>query len=131
MARGRELHAARLGAINALGKTLTRRARSRCELCGLDHGLAVVEIEPVDEVPHEDAAILACAACRDALAGRLPEANALRFLDTAVWQDPLPVKVAAIALLRRLAEAEVGWARDTLDGLWLDETVQAQLDRLA
>lgn len=130
MARGRQLHAARQAAASALGKTLTRRARSKCELCGTEAPLSVVEVEPVDEDPHEDAAILACARCRQAMLGRAPDPAELRFLETAMWEDPLPVKIAAITLLRGLAADGVEWATEALDGLWMDEAVQAQLARL-
>ena len=57
-----------------LGKNLTRRAGSLCELCNGADDLRVIEIAPVSESPSEDAAILACAACRDVLtAKRLPK----------------------------------------------------------
>lgn len=130
MARGRDAHHARAADVAALGKTLTRRARSHCELCGADSGLRVVEVEPVDEDPHEDAAILACERCRQVLGGRIEDPGSLRFLENAVWEDTLPVKLAAITLLRRLASRDESWATDTLEGLWLDDETREKVDRL-
>ena len=129
MATGRDRHQARLDAVNALGKTLTRRAASVCELCGSDQDLRVVEVPPLLDEPDEERALLGCARCRELVdGGRLPrEAAELRFIDTAVWADPVPVKLAAIRLLRALAEAEVGWARETLDTLWVPEDVSELL----
>ena len=130
MATRKDRHDARVQAVAGLGKVLSRRAGSRCELCEGDLDLRVVEIPPVDEEPSADAAILACGSCRERRDDKRParEAEALRFLETAVWADPLPVKLAAIRWLRRLRDADVDWARSTLDGLWIDEAVAEALD---
>ena len=165
MARGKELHAARLAAVSALGKTLTRRARSKCELCSTDAPLKVIEVEPLDEDPHDDAAILACERCRTAIGGRSPDLEPtdsgflqnysqlkpgrgdqaqLVFIDpnadfspyekvlidpVVVW-EPSASGDASDEKLRKLAGEGVPWATDVLDGLWIDETVEAQLERL-
>lgn len=129
MATRRELHEARRTAVAALGKELTRRARSRCELCEASSGLQVVEVPPVEEDPSVDAAILACPRCRELVeGGKLPrETDALRFLEGAAWSEVQPVQLAAVRLLRRLDAAGVSWAREALDGLWLDEELEARL----
>ena len=130
MARGRERHDARVAAVGRLGKDLSRRAGSVCELCGGGDDLRVLEVPPVEEDPDLDAVILACARCRDVVeTPKLPrETSDLRFLEGAVWADPLPAKVAAIRLLRRIAASGAGWATECLDGLWIDEEVAARLD---
>ncbi|MFT7519627.1 MAG: protein PhnA [Kiritimatiellia bacterium] len=130
MARGKNQHDERKRAVAALGKNLSRRARSRCELCGERHPLTVIEVDPVDEDPHEDAAMLACETCREALSAKRLDPSSLRFLETAVWEDPMPTKIAAITLLRRLQDDDIQWAREVLDGLWLDEAVEQRLERL-
>jgi hypothetical protein len=33
-------------------------------------------------------------------------------------------------LLRRLQDDDIQWAREVLDGLWLDEAVEQRLERL-
>lgn len=129
MARGHDLHQARKAAVAALGRHLTRRSGSVCELCGGGADLRPVEVEPVGDEPGLDRAMLACGRCRE-LAGLKKlerDATELRFLETAVWAEVLPVQLSAIRLVRRLAAAEVGWARECLDGLWLDEETEALL----
>lgn len=123
MARGKDLHDAHQAAVASLGRGLSRRARSRCELCGESGSLHVLEVPPTGEEPSEDAAILACARCHPLLTDKRLRADELRFLETAVWSEILPVQVLAVTLLRRLAAGEVVWARDTLDGLWLSDEV--------
>lgn len=130
MARGRDSHQARLAATHALGKTLTRRARSRCELCGDADGLKVVEIPPLPDQPDEGSAVLACERCRRNLNGSLDDADTLRFLENTVWEEVVPVRIAAHILLRRLRADEVTWARDLLETVWVDEDLQAKLDAL-
>jgi protein PhnA len=129
MARGKDRHDAHRAALLALGKDLSRRAGSGCELCeeGFDH--RPIEVQPTLADPALDRAILACARCRDTMtAKRLPrEAADFRFLETAAWADPVPVKVAAVRLLRRLDAEGVGWASEVLDGLWLPEEVEERL----
>ena len=128
MARGRDASQARKGAVAALGKGLSRRARSRCELCEGDQDPRVIEVPPTEDEPSEDAALLACALCRDDIDGKkLGDLGRLRFLETAIWSEVPPVQVVAVRLLRRVAEHE-DWARETLDGLWLDEDMAARVD---
>lgn len=126
MARGKDAHEARAQAVSALGKALSRRAGSACELCGDRDGCRPVEVEPLPEEPDVDDAVLLCARCRDALeARRLPGDPAdYRFLEGPVWSEVLPVQVTAVRLLRRV---DADWARETLDGLWLSEEATARL----
>lgn len=129
MARGHDRHEARVTAVAALGKTLTRRAGARCELCAGDLDCRVVEVAPTGEEPAEDAALLACGRCRDLIDGKKlpPDAADFRFLEGAAWADPLPVKLEAVRQLHRLSAAGVGWARECLDGLWLPDEVTERL----
>jgi hypothetical protein len=127
MARGKDIHDAKLAAINRLGKSISRRAGSKCELCSGDLNLRVMEVGSTSDEPDEEAAILACESCRELVdAKKLDPAN-LRFLEGAVWSETIPVKVAVIGLLRRLAEQQVGWAQDCLDGVWIDEELEERL----
>lgn len=130
MARGRDLHDARVAAVNALGRTLSRRARSKCELCEEQTSLQVIEILPLPEEPDTDSALMLCERCRGLLdARRLPRADELRFLEGMVWSEIAPVQISAVRLLRRLAaEQQTAWARDCLDGLWLPEEIQERVD---
>ena len=130
MARGKDLHDAHAQAVARLGKDLSRRAGHRCELCNGDADLRVVEVPPTGEEPDVDAAMLACARCRDLTdSKKLPrDTGDLRFLEGSAWADPVPVKVSAIRLLRRLSDDGVAWARECLDGVWIDDDVAALLE---
>lgn len=123
MARGKDAHDAAKAALAALGKPLSRRARSQCELCGDGGPLSVVAIDgnPDDE-PSEDWALLLCSRCAELVDGRRLPADSLRFLETAMWSELRPAQIAAVRALRRL---DADWAREALDGLWLDDEVEA------
>jgi protein PhnA len=122
MARRKEQHQARIDALNALGKPLSRRARSKCELCGEGGPLKVSAVDGGPDEPDEDWALLLCERCR-ALPEQSPET--LRFLETAVWSELVPAQVMAVRALRRV---DAAWAREALDGLWLDDDVSARVD---
>jgi protein PhnA len=78
--------------------------------------------------PDPDWAILACEGCRDAMRPKARlDADALRFLETAIWSDVVPAQVAAVRLTRRVAEAGGSWAREALEGLYLDPDVEERL----
>ena len=128
MSSKRERHQQRLADVNALGKVLTRRARSKCELCEEEGRLKVVEVPPVEEEPGVEAAILACPRCVDLVEGKgRQSADELRFLENAVWADPTPVKVASVRMVRGLSDRGVHWATDLLDGLWLPDEIVSLL----
>lgn len=130
MARGRDQHHARQAAIAGLGRTLTRRANSSCELCGQRETLRVIEVPPFPEHPNEEAAILACECCRLQFEAKAPNPEQLRFLEASVWSETIPVQIASVLLLRRLAISDVDWAKDCLEGIWLDENIQTRLDSI-
>ncbi len=127
MAKGLDRHQAHKQAVAALGKNLSRRASSRCELCEATQGLAVIEVFARDE-PDEETAILACERCRTALSkGPDPQDN-LRALEGSAWSEVTPVQVAAVRLLQALSNAEIAWAQQTLDGLWIPDEITALVD---
>ena len=55
MARGLDQHRQRKEAVAGLGRTLSRRAKNRCELCEARTSLKVVEVERIFEELDEDA----------------------------------------------------------------------------
>ena len=128
MARGRDQLHARLQAIQKLGRNLARRSRSNCEMCGTGGVLRVTEVAPIPEYPNEDSAILACDSCLSQMAAKKLDPVALRFLEQTAWSEVMPVQLAAIQLLHRLRRQEVSWAIECLDGLWIDDAIQAKLD---
>lgn len=128
MSRGRAEHQAKQAALQALGKDLSRRAGSSCELCGGKENPRPHLVPPPEEASLDTAALL-CEPCRSMVeGGRLLDAADMRFLEQAIWSEAAPVQIAAIRLLRRVAdELEADWATDALDGLWLPEEIEARL----
>ena len=126
MAKGRDKHDARVADVVALGRELNRRARSRCELCGDNTSLKVVEVPPLPEEPAADHALMVCERCQPLVAGQRVRADTdtLRFLAETVWAELPAVKVVSVRAARKLAEDGVPWAVDAVDGIWLDETVE-------
>jgi len=116
MAKGYEANAERVRALQALGKDLARRARSRCELCGTGGvPLAPFEVPPVQLEPDLERTALLCEGCRQAI-GR-PAAlrgQQWRCLVDVLWGELPVTQVLALRMLERLAGGE-DWAREALD----------------
>ena len=108
-----------------MGKQLSRRARSRCELCEVGgERLRVTEVHGCpDELPSEDWVLLLCDRCRTCMVDPSAQPNdTLRFLTTSMWSELQPVQVVAVRMLRAL---DIDWAREALESLWLDEAQEA------
>ena len=127
MARGRDKHTARQAAVAALGKNLSRRAKNRCELCAQSTSLKVIEVAPTFDEPNEERAVLICVRCTAILAGEQTDASTLRFLESVVWSESLPVQLCAVRILRSLSQQGIAWARECLDGLFLEPEVEELL----
>ena len=93
MANKREQHQARKAAVQALGKSLSRRARSNCELCGDSGRLDVVEVDGnPDDDPSDDWALLLCTRCQaigDAPADTLRVVDALQTDELCACNRPV------------------------------------------
>lgn len=111
VAKGKEKHRARLDAIQAFGKDLARRARSKCELCESSDDLRIFDANPDDE-PSLESLLLACTRCRALFEGRVDDPKALRFLETAIWSDVPPVAKTAREVIKRV---DSDWARNALE----------------
>ena len=126
MAKGYEIHQARMMALQGLGKDLARRAKSKCELTGAAGvPLRPYEVPPVGEEPALDRTLLISAEC----ANMLEHPNRLagrswQCLAEAVWSDMPAVQVVAWRMLNELAKRE-GWAREVIDDVFLDPDVEA------
>lgn len=125
MAKGYELHQARMMALQGLGKDLTRRAKSKCELTGAAGvSLWPYEVPPVGEDPDIDRTLLVSEECREML--EHPERLAGRHwqcLAEAVWSEMPAVQVVAWRMLNELAKRE-DWAREVLEEVFLDPEVE-------
>lgn len=125
MAKGLETHQARVGALQALGKELARRAKSKCELTGAAGvPLSAYEIPPVAKEPDLDRTLLLSERCLEVLDDpRKLKGREWQVLAEMVWSESTAVQVVAWRMLRKLARSE-DWAREALDGVFLDEEAQ-------
>lgn len=126
MAKGYELHQARMLALQGLGKDLTRRAKSKCELTGAAGvPLRPYEVPPVGEEPDLAHTLLISEECHEMLehpkrlAGRTWQC-----LAEVVWSEMPAVQVVAWRMLHELATRE-DWAREVLDEVFLEPEVEA------
>ena len=67
MAKGHDRHVARQTEVSGLGKDLSRRARSKCELCNQSGSLRPIELTPLPDEPNIDWAALLCPQCIKAI----------------------------------------------------------------
>ena len=113
MARGLEKHQEYVDALNLLGKTLARRARSRCELSGESGTLKAFDLIGEPTEPSLDHVLLVCPAVREHLEGRnLDDRGSLRYLDEAVWSTERAVRMAAVRILEQI---DAPWAQEALE----------------
>ena len=128
MAKGHDRHAARQAEVAGLGKDLSRRSRSKCELCGSRGALRPVELTPLPSEPTIDWAALLCPKCINAItAKKINCSDDYQFLRESIWSEIAPVQILAIRLMQRLAEAGEDWAQTSLDDLYLDPDIEAQI----
>lgn len=112
--------------LSMLGRTLCRRARSACELCGASKvPLSPWEITPLSEEPDPDRALLLCARCRKGAEGSKLDPAEWRFMESAVWSELPAAQIQAVRIVRRLESAV--WARELLEGLYLEPEIEDQL----
>lgn len=125
MAKGYELHQARMMALQGMGKDLARRAKSRCELTGAAGvPLRAYEIPPVPADPDIERTLLISEECHEMLdhPARLAGRH-WQCLAEAVWSEMPAVQVVAWRMLNELAKRE-DWAREVLEEVFLDADVE-------
>ena len=86
MAKGYDEHIERKNKVNSFGRELTRRAKSKCELCeATGVSLSVYEVPPVKGDPEIERCIFICDECRDKI-DRIKKAkeNDFRFLTNSI-----------------------------------------------
>ncbi|MGC4017342.1 MAG: hypothetical protein QM755_22930 [Luteolibacter sp.] len=125
MAKGHEIHQARVAALQALGKDLARRAKSKCELTGASGvPLRAYEVPPVEAEPSLEHTLLVSEPCFEALdRPKSLSGQEWRCLAETVWSELPAAQVVAWRMLKALAARE-DWAREVLDEVFLDPDVQ-------
>ncbi len=120
------MHETRVALLNTFGKELARRAKSKCELCEKGgEKLSIFEVPPEPRDPDLDRCLLLCETCREQSADvkRFKSGEHWRVLVEMAWSGIPMVQVMAVRLLRRQAASQ-DWAREALDGLYLDEEIE-------
>lgn len=125
MAKGLEKHQAKQAQLSALGKDLTRRSGSKCELCEAS-GVALrpMPVPPEDEEPEVETCVFVCDTCREQLENpkRIDPAH-WRCAAQSVWSEVPAVQVVAARVLDHLGKTEL-WAREALEDVFFEEEVE-------
>ena len=128
MAKGFQQNQERNQALSSLGKDLTRRARSQCELCASSgEKLVVHEVPPAPAEPSLESSMFICQICADQIrhpARRDPDH--WRCLNTSAWSEVPAVQVTAVRLLRALESEQ--WAGALLEQIYLEPEIEAWLE---
>jgi protein PhnA len=126
MGKGYETHQARVMALQALGKDLARRAKSKCELTGASGvPLRPYEVPPVADEPDIERTLLISEACHEVLEHpKRLQGREWQCLAEVVWSEMPAVQVVAWRMLYELAKRE-DWAREVLEEVFLDDDVEA------
>lgn len=130
MAKGLDQHRERLEALSLLGKDLTRRAGSKCELCEASGvKLGIHEVAPVPKMPELGHCIFICETCSEQIEKpKRRDPDHWRCLNTAAWSTEPAVQVAAVHMLNQLKEHD--WANDLADTLYLNPEIEEWLEQI-
>ena len=125
MAKGYHANKEHMEAINALGKTVGKRAGFRCEWCEGKDDLRLWDYKPGLE-PNVDTLALLCGGCRGLSEGKQAGVNEMRPIRNALWSTVPAVAEGAARVLARCKEA---WAREAIEESFIDDAVKAELLR--
>lgn len=102
---------------------LQQRSNSQCELCTSIKNLSQYTIPPsLNENVAND--ILVCKTCHDQIEGNIEmDINHWRCLNDSMWSEHVAVQIMSWRLLQRLRQ--VGWPKDLLDMMYLDDEALA------
>jgi protein PhnA len=126
MAKGMEKHKERMAIVSSFGKDLARRAKSKCEICeAAGVKLVIYEVEPVPTEPVFEQCIMVCEPCHEQICvpRKFSAGEHWRCLAVTVWSEVPVVQVVTVRLLKRQAK-EQAWARETLEGLFLEPEIE-------
>lgn len=125
MAKGYDQHMERKNKVTSFGRELTRRAKSKCELCeATGVSLSIFEVPPIKEEPEIERCIFICDECRAKL-DRIKKAkeNDFRFLTNSIWSEVDMVRALSIRLLQEMA-TKYSWAELVSEDLYIDEATE-------
>lgn len=127
MAKGYQANRDHQSALAALGKELTRRAGSKCELCEAQGvSLSAYEIPPAPPEPDIANCVFICEACRGQIEKpKTIRPETFRTLANTVWSEVEPAQVMAIRILGHLAKTEP-WASEILENVFPEEEIESR-----
>lgn len=106
-------------------QTLIERSGHKCELCGAEDNLSVLEVTPSGGTA--DQAILVCETCKSQIeAPETMDANHWRCLNDSMWSPVVAVQVVSYRVLNALRSE--GWPQDLLDMMYMEDDVKAWAD---
>jgi protein PhnA len=137
MAKGLDKHRERLEALALLGKDLTRRASSKCELCATSGiKLQIHEVPPVPTEPELEGCIFICTTCKEAIdqldrrsATGFNNSDHWRCLNTSVWSEVPAIQVMSVHLIKQMGHTN--WAHDLMDSLYLAPEIEEWIERIS
>ena len=113
--------------LNSFGKTLARRSKSCCELCGEgDQKLEVYELEPAPKEPELERSYFICETCKQELSLKNLNPNYWRFLSETIWSEIPVIQAQSVLLLRKLS-VDNQWATDLQEQMYLSEDTESLL----
>ena len=131
MARGYDESKDRKNKVSLFGKSLVRRSKSTCELCGeTGQKLNIYEVGKIEVEPDYERCIHICDTCMDTIE-RIKKAdeNDLRFLNHAIWSEENIVKATAIDVIKQI-EGKYSWIDDLLDMVYMDEELGELVEKI-
>jgi hypothetical protein len=123
MAKGAQGNRDHLDAVQLFGKSISKRARFRCEWCEGDEELRLWEYQP-DREPGEENLALLCRSCRELSGDKKPDPRRLRSLRNALWSEIPAVSEGAAVVLARCKEP---WVREAIEESFIDEALKGRL----
>ncbi len=131
MAKGYNDAKDRKNKISLFGKSLVRRSKANCELCGeAERKLNIYELGKEEVEPDFDRCVHICDECVD-LIERLNKAdeNKLRVLNHGIWSEVPIVKALSIDIIEKI-KGKYSWIDDMLDMVYLDEETKDLLEKI-
>jgi protein PhnA len=121
MAKGYEVNKKRQEELDLLGRELTRRSGSKCELC-LASGtkLNVFEIPPSSGEPDSERCVFICGTCLSGIFEPVKLNDHWRCLNEAIWSEVKSVKILSLIILKKISSKN-SWAGDIIEEVYLDE----------
>jgi protein PhnA len=107
----------------SLEKLLTERSGGKCELCSKQANLSAFSVEPSNG--DLDTSVYICVTCTAQIDDQgSMDVNHWRCLNDSMWSQEPSVQVMAFRQLHGLVAMGQAWATDSLDMLYLDESVE-------